>query len=174
MMAAYTAAAMAVIAAGTAVYGAVSEGQARGDAAEAEAYLKKIQADEVDRRAVDREKVMRNENAKTLHGIESMYAASGFELEGSPLLVLESQQGQMETEIQEMIKDSHFRSMMLRSGANIEMEQSGGYRTSGALNGFGSAFSKGAQAYSLLPKNSAATETTGNPGTYGGATMVNE
>jgi hypothetical protein len=110
---------LAITAAGTVtkVFGDIKEANQREDIAKQEAANKRLQAAETLRRGDLQEVAMRKQGAQIADSQTGYYSHGGVEMSGSPLLVLESTQAQVEQDISEMQQESQFRASQLNKGA---------------------------------------------------------
>lgn len=122
---------------GLAAYGMISGAAAQADAEERDAALKRLQADEVIRRMYVKEEEMRKYGIELEGQQSSAISASGFDYQGSPLLLMETTKKNVEREILEMQRDAMFRADQLRKGADISMDISGSTSTAGWIQAGG-------------------------------------
>lgn len=118
--------------------GMISGANAEANAAEKDAQFKLGQADEIERRAKLKTGQMEVEGEKIKGSQVAGYGASGFDLSGSPLLVLEETAHNVSTEIAQMNQDSAWKAKQLRAGAEVSMDLASDKRTAGYIGAGGS------------------------------------
>jgi hypothetical protein len=122
---------------GLQIYSMVSGANAQADAAERDAADKRLQADEIERRAIVREQFMRLESQRTIGAGVQKTAAMGWDVSGAPLLALEQAHAGMMQEIVEMRREALFQATQLRRGGDIQDDLAGSRRLTGWLSAGG-------------------------------------
>lgn len=133
--------------------GSISAGDSQARAAEQEAQRRRLQADEVEHKAVEDERVFRQQGREFLGEQASAYAKSGVLIEGSPLMQLQDTKFKMEQQVTSQRRASAFYASQLRSGADSQMDQAGGFRTAGFISGIGGVLTGAARLGSIEDKN---------------------
>lgn len=132
------------ITAGAKIVGAVGESQA----AQKDADLKRLQADEAEKSGARQEKLLRQQGQQIEGTQVSGYAKAGLDLSGSPLLVLEDTARQVEEQALVVQHDTAFRAGQLRQGADLADQLGQINLVSGLLNAGGTVLGGAAKAYS--------------------------
>jgi hypothetical protein len=125
----------------------VSAGMSQADAAERNAYFKRLQAQELLERQKINEEIMKEQAEEAKHIYGSGSATSG--LAGTGLGgKLKIHQRLQETLINTR-REAEFKAKMLRAGADIETELASDMRSGAWLTGFGSLLGTGASIYRM-------------------------
>lgn len=124
----------------------VESGRAQRKAAERNAALKRMQADELLERAnINMGEVFRE--GRVMAGTQaSSYAAAGVGLDGTPLLVIEETLARASEEASLIRRDAEFQAKMLRLGADIEVQQGKSMEKAAYIGAAGNLISSGVNA----------------------------
>lgn len=139
--------ATAVVGGGAQIYGQIASAQAKKDAAEKEAALKGMQADEILQRQAINEQTMLEQSDR----IEKDYGASlGAVHAGGGIGGIMQIHANTLDNIKNSRRDAEFKSKMLRLGADIETSLASDAITASYISGAGTFLTSAAQSYSTF------------------------
>jgi hypothetical protein len=128
---------------------------AQADAAQRAAQLKRIQADELEKRELVNEGIIRENSARMENQYSTAFAATGG---GGGLGGVLEIRRQTERNIMNAREDSQFKEYMLRQGADIESQLASDAMTASYITGAGSVLGLGAKFYGIYGKYSGQQE----------------
>lgn len=138
---------MAILAGGTMALGQVSAAQASAEAAQRNAGLKRLQAEELLSRQEINEQIILEESKRLELGYGSAFAATG--REGAGLGgIMQIRKNTMDN-IANSRRDAEFKAKMLRLGADIESDLASDSLVAGLIGAGGTLLSGGLQAYNM-------------------------
>lgn len=118
------------------------------DAAEANANMKHMQADELLARQEINEGILREQSDRAQHGFVASFASTGREGAGLGGVL------QMKRDLEENIllsrRDAEFKAKMLRMGADIELDLASDSMTAAWITGAGTILTTGARAWNTM------------------------
>jgi hypothetical protein len=136
---------MAVGGLGMQVFGGIKSSQAKADAAQKDAEIKRQEADEVDYRGERNASVLRMKGQEVIGAAEGAYTASGVELSGSALTALADTNAKNQQEIFDTYHEARFRAGQLRQGADVSEHLASDQRTAGFVDAAGTILGGGAK-----------------------------
>jgi hypothetical protein len=152
---------IAAVGTGVQIYSQIKAGNDKADAARADAANKRLQATEVIRAGEREQDLLRIRGEKYKGNVAQAYAASGVELQGTPLLQLEDTAKQITSESIALEHATQFRADQLRRGADLEEQQAGNYLDEGLLGALGSGLQGAGRAYALADPNNKRVQRIG-------------
>jgi hypothetical protein len=133
------AAPVALVGLGLQAYGSIKGANDQADAAEKDAALKELQAQEIEKAGGREEGVARLHGNQIVGAQANAIGQSGFEMSGSPLLAMENTYSQVNQDVQAIEEETRFRASMIRAGASSEQSMASDRRTAGWIGGLGGA-----------------------------------
>lgn len=135
--------------AGTAlsVYGQMKEAKSKAEAAERDAYLKGLQADEMMERQAINEDIMREQNERAGLQYQARFAGTG--REGGGIGGILEMRRVLNRNIELSRRDAQFKASMLRAGAESDQKLASDFMTSGYITGAGTALTGATRAYGV-------------------------
>lgn len=131
----------------------IISGNAQADAAQKDAALKRLQADQVEKNAARDEALLAQQGHALIGEQTTAYAKSGVELSGTPLLMLEQTNAKVREQSIAIANDAAFRASQLRAGADISEDLGSDRQTAGYLGAAGSLLTGAGQYYLLKDTN---------------------
>jgi hypothetical protein len=136
---------MAAVGAGISIYGQIKAAQDKEEAAQFEAYLKGLQADEMMSREAINEGIMRDEAFRS--GLAHQAAFSGTGREGGGIGGILTIKETTDRNIQLARRDAEFKASMLRKGADMDQKLASDLMTSGYIGAAGTLLTSSASLY---------------------------
>lgn len=122
--------------------GSILDANSKANQADQQALLDNLQADEIQRRAKIEDQNLRAQGKKVINAQKGTYAASGVDVSsGSPLVVMEQTQSQIDRMSLEQQREAKFQADQLRQGAQNLRSQANTTRIGGWLGVGGSLLS---------------------------------
>lgn len=145
-MAPYAAVAIAAVGTGVAIYSAVKQGEAAKAAGEENAKAAEDNAKQAKKQYLQEESAFRLQSRKQLGDMRASYAASGVELEGSPMDVLQESAERMEVDALKIREQGNYAETAYLRDAEISRSRGDRGQESGYLSAAG-ALAGGAGKY---------------------------
>lgn len=146
--------ALAAVGTGLDIYGRISAASAQEDAAQKEAQLKNLQADELLSREAMNENILRERGAEIQSRYVAQNAASGGG--GGGLGGVLRLKRDLDNDLMISRREADFKASQIRAGASIESDLSSSLLSSAYIGAAGTLFNSAARTYSILSPPSAA------------------